>query len=494
MAAGKRPAAEVLAEYEAAERAMLENQLMAFEPYPKQIAFAAASADYSEIALRAGNQQGKTHIGAAMMAIWLTGQYPKWWKGRRWDRPVRAWACGESATAVRDVSQNKLCGPPGNDELYGTGMIPKAALVGKILGHGAGGSLDKIMVRHVSGGTSELTFKSYDQERSKWQGATLDIVWCDEEPPVDHYMEALARLIATHGLIYSTFTPLIGMNGVLPRFEEQTPQARKNRLLVAMNIDDAKHLADPEVRAQLLATFSRHQRRARVEGLPLLGSGGVFDGINREQVMEPAIPPSDVPLFWSKLWGIDFGINHPFAAVLTAWDKDADCLHVLNAIRVGDENALQHAAAMTKIAAGVPVAWPRDGHQRDKGSGIGIAKIYKGHGLNMLADHAHHPSYGVGLEASIMEMVERARDGRLKVAAHLTDWWQEFESYHRKDGLIVPINDDLMSATRYAMMMRRHGHGGALGSGRYLPQAPKLPRPNDGMMAGFDDNPFDWYK
>ena len=42
--------------------------------------------------------------------------------------------------------------------------------VGKILGHGAGGALhDKIMVRHAGGGTSELTFKSYDQERSKWQ-------------------------------------------------------------------------------------------------------------------------------------------------------------------------------------------------------------------------------------------------------------------------------------------------------------------------------------
>jgi hypothetical protein len=52
-------------------------------------------------------------------------------------------------------------------------------------------------------------------------------------------------------------------------------------------------------------------------------------------------------------------------------------------------------------------------------------------------------------------MYDRMTTGRLRVFSHLNDWWEEFRLYHRKDGLIVKVNDDLMSATRYGMMMRR---------------------------------------
>jgi hypothetical protein len=54
-----------------------------------------------------------------------------------------------------------------------------------------------------------------------------------------------------------------------------------------------------------------------------------------------------------------------------------------------------------------------------------------------------------------MEMLERMQTGRWKVAAHLNDWWEEFRLYHREDGKIVKEGDDLMSATRYGVMMRR---------------------------------------
>ena len=44
---------------------------------------------------------------------------------------------------------------------------------------------------------------------------------------------------------------------------------------------------------------------------------------------------------------------------------------------------------------------------------------------------------------------------RFKVFKHLNDWWEEFRLYHRKDGLVVKEGDDLMAATRYALMMLR---------------------------------------
>ena len=60
-----------------------------------------------------------------------------------------------------------------------------------------------------------------------------------------------------------------------------------------------------------------------------------------------------------------------------------------------------------------------------------------------------------GLEAGVSELLDRMQTGRFKVFAHLSNWFEEFNVYHRKEGLIVKENDDLMSATRYAMMMRR---------------------------------------
>lgn len=48
---------------------------------------------------------------------------------------------------------------------------------------------------------------------------------------------------------------------------------------------------------------------------------------------------------------------------------------------------------------------------------------------------------------------ERAAE---EVFKHLSDWFEEFRLYHRKDGKVVKEGDDLMCATRYALMMLRH--------------------------------------
>jgi hypothetical protein len=52
-------------------------------------------------------------------------------------------------------------------------------------------------------------------------------------------------------------------------------------------------------------------------------------------------------------------------------------------------------------------------------------------------------------------MLDRMQTDRWKVFSHLSDWFEEFNLYHRKDGLIVKQGEDLLSASRYAMMMRR---------------------------------------
>lgn len=164
------------------------------------------------------NQVGKTICGAAEMAIHLTGRYPDWWDGRRWARPIRAWAGSETSEVTRDGVQRLLIGEPKDEAAWGTGYIPHEALNGVTRRQGVRYALDGAMIHHVSGGNSILGFKSYDQGRTKWASETLDLVWFDEEPDLEIYIEGLTRTNAVDGIVYITATPLKGMSDVVYSF------------------------------------------------------------------------------------------------------------------------------------------------------------------------------------------------------------------------------------------------------------------------------------
>ena len=151
----------------------------------------------------------------------LTGRYPDWWQGRRWNRPVRAWAGSVTSEVTRDSVQRNLIGNPRNREEWGEALIPHDALGRVTMRAGVPDAIDGALVEHESGGQSSVGFKSYDQGRAKWQGETLDFVWLDEEPPMDVYMEALTRTNATGGMLYMTFTPLLGMSDVVHMFLDE---------------------------------------------------------------------------------------------------------------------------------------------------------------------------------------------------------------------------------------------------------------------------------
>jgi phage terminase large subunit-like protein len=77
-----------------------------------------------------------------------------------------------------------------------------------------------VAVRHASGGLSTLGLKSYQQGRGAFEGTEQDLVWLDEEPPLDVYVECLVRTMTTGGLVMVTFTPLEGMSDVVTSFLE----------------------------------------------------------------------------------------------------------------------------------------------------------------------------------------------------------------------------------------------------------------------------------
>jgi hypothetical protein len=75
-------------------------------------------------------------------------------------------------------------------------------------------------------------------------------------------------------------------------------------------------------------------------------------------------------------------------------------------------------------------------------------------GLNMLPEHGTFEDGGYSLEAGLAELVDRFETGRLKVAAHLTELFDEYRDLHRENGLVVKVRDDLLSALRIAVMAR----------------------------------------
>lgn len=428
-----------------ADRVLARKRLEAYGPYAKQREFHAAGATHRERLFMAGNQLGKTIAGAAEMAIHLTGRYPDWWQGRRFSKPIAAWASGVTGESVRDTTQRLLVGRPGE---YGTGMIPAECIVGEPKkAMGTPDLLDSVQVKHASGGQSRLYFKRYEQGREKWQGETLDVVWFDEEPPPDIYTEGLTRTNATGGMAYMTFTPLLGMSDVVMRFmNEESP----DRIVVSMTIDDVEHYT-PEERARIVASYPAHEREARAKGIPTLGSGRIFP-IEEESIK---VQPFQIPSHWPRINGIDFGWDHPSAAAHCAWDRDADCWYVVKAHRQREATPVLFSAAVKAWGNWVPTAWPHDGLQHDKGSGEQLARQYANAGLLMLKDRATFEDGTNGVEAGLMDMLDRMQTGRFKVFANLDDWFQEFRMYHRKDGKVVKERDDLLSATRYALMMKR---------------------------------------
>ena len=445
-----------------------ENKIARLHLYPKQLDFIALGGEFRERALFAANQTGKTTSICAEVAAHVTGLYPPWWPktGKRFLHSVEFIIAGKTAISTRDVLQTRLIGSPGSISNIGTGLIPKHCIVldSKVASHGVGGGIDFIEIKHASGGLSRLFFRTYAQGVDLFEGLTLTGgVVMDEEPGEDIYQEALTRISATAGFLAILFTPLKGRTAVVKRFLDQSSPDRAH---VNMTLDDAGHFT-AERKAQIKAGTAPWLYKPKILGIPAQGENAVFP-IELETLQRTYPPLSEMPPYWSYLWGIDPGIGHPFAAVLIGYDRDHDAIHVLRCIRAKDWTPLQQAAAMKAVAENVRVAWPKDAGNRQASSGKALTHYYKEQGLDMLPDHCVNEDGSVGIEAGLIDIYQRMTTGRFFVNVELVQWFEEARDYHRDDnGNVVPIDDDIMSGTRYGcMMVKRKGVQGIPGRGK----------------------------
>ncbi|MDE4303619.1 terminase family protein [Phaeobacter gallaeciensis] len=192
--------------------------------YAKHLEFFRAGATYRERCAMAANRVGKTYgMGGYEIVTHLTGIYPHWWEGRRFTRPIKAWAAGKTNETTRDIIQFELMGelhkrPDGRRFFDGTGLIPGKHIGGLTFKKGGSDLIDVVKIRHASGGWSRLGLKSYEQGRGAFEGTAQHVIWLDEEPPIEIYGECLIRTATTGGITMLTFTPLDGISETVMQF------------------------------------------------------------------------------------------------------------------------------------------------------------------------------------------------------------------------------------------------------------------------------------
>jgi phage terminase large subunit-like protein len=416
------------------------------ELYPKHLEVFRAGREHSERLLIAANRIGKSEgVGAYETTLHLTGQYPDWWEGKRFTGAITAWVAGDTSKTVRDIVQVKILGQHGE---WGMGMIPGDLIVGRPTAKpGIPDAVETVYVRHTSGRNSTLVFKSYEQGREAFQGTEIEMIWLDEEPPLNIYTECLMRTMATGsfpgGCVLLTFTPLLGWTEVVELFLNEDERKKANRHYVQAGWDDAPHLSQEE-KEKYLAKVPAYQRDARSKGIPQLGSGAIYPVGELEIVVDDF----SLPAHFARAFGMDVGWNKT-AAIWGAKDRESGVIYLYSEHYQGEAQPPVHAEAIKARGDWIPGVIDPASRGRSQHDGQQLIAQYRALGLSLQnADNS--------VEAGIYQVWTLLTAGQIKVFQSCRNWFDEYRLYRRDEkGKIVKSRDHLMDATRYLIMSGR---------------------------------------
>lgn len=404
----------------------------------------------------AANRSGKSLAGGIEMAFHATGRYPDWWEGRRFTKPVNCWAVGVSNIQTKEVCQHILVG----DYIdKGTGLIPKEDLDPKCVSRpGVPEAIDTIRVRHhtdgVEDGWSTITFKSYEQEREKFQGHAIHVIWLDEEPKNPGiYTECLTRIATTEGMIYCTFTPLLGLSDVVLSFmpggrlpkdgvvRDPVTGKPSRKYIVQIDWEQVPHITE-DMKEEMLSSYLPYERDARAKGIPQLGSGAIYPILEEELTIEPF----EIPPHWKKCFGLDVGWNKT-AGIWGAIDPNSNVVYLYSEFYQGRQELPVLMEGIKSRGKWIPgVIDPAAEKLINPTDGKSLFSYYCDAGMEMaLADNS--------VETGLYKTWNLMSSGQLKVFNNLKNWLGEFRIYRRdENGKIVKKDDHLMDATRYLVM------------------------------------------
>lgn len=400
---------------------------------------------------------GKTFGGAYEAVMHWTGDYPEWWDGKVQDNPKHWWIVSESAGTFKSSLQVTLIGPNLTEDL-GTGLIPKDKIVSVSNWPSVSGTVGEIKIRHKKGHIVTVEVKSFDQERSKLQGANIDGVLFDEEPPIEVYTECVFRLRGNSkkelGMAMLLFTPLKGLSPVVLKYlkngrypENGQHPDDPDMYVVRVDMEDVPHLSKQD-KEMYLKQSTEADRCARLHGLPAIGAGRIYP-IDESQLRVNYLK---IAPHWPRAYGMDFGW-HKTAVVWGTKDPETGVLYLYGEYYKGNQAPYVHAHAIKQRGAWIPgLADPRG----DKGSerdGSKLIDEYMDLGLNLQIDRNRKSLADNSVNAGIARCLNLMESGLLKVTYNLENWFNEFRIYRydMKDINKVAKNQDdhLMDAMKY---------------------------------------------
>ncbi len=387
---------------------------------------------------------GKTFVGSRLISWHATGLYPEWFTGRRFTKPVAIWVAGKTGQSTRDICQKELLGE--RTEI-GSGSIPKDCIVDIKSKPGIPDGIETATVKHVSGGSSVITFKTYDAGVSSFVGVALDICWLDELPENPAiYLECQVRLMTRKGLCLVTATPDRGMSPTILAFFPdgkiswgELPGGHK--WVTNMVWDETPHLDESE-KERLLSGMSPHEKMAKTLGIPYLGAGQIFPLPENEYTCKPF----EIPRSFLKTCGLDVGWNVT-SAVFMAIDPVTRICYIYSVYYRGQAEPAVHAQGIGARGKWIPIAVDPAARGRSQVDGQQLIQMYADLGLDIFKANNE-------VESGLLTVLDMLSAGKIKIFEGICEpLLAEMRLYRRDDGgRVLKKNDHACDALRYCVM------------------------------------------
>ena len=444
---------------------MRYNQLRYFRPFDHQREFFKTQS--TRRGILAANRIGKTVSTCAETAMHLTGIYPEWWEGYRYDKSITVMVAGEGWSQVALVLQQELLGTTDVKlrENIGTGMIPRARINMDTM-RSDGANCVGVEIRRIDGTRSYLLFANYTQEVRQLQGFKLDLAVFDEQPPDDFFSEVVTRTATTQGQIMCSFTPLKGLNGLVSKFWNR----EEGYDFIRVSWDDVPEYDlwnEPfllkETRRQLERDYLPHEREARMQGRPIMGKGAVFQVRDWPTYKPGSVNFSEFPNI-QRVIALDLGlVNDKTVITLMYWDPYEKTAWLHRQICVqGIEEAVptQYINHLLRPEVfGTPIVLPADANTQGRYtmSSTSIRELFVQYGLNVLdgaimnppdsqGRTTNHKSYGINQMRQMLEV------GSLQVNENCVDFLREAANYYVDVQGRFSDPDDCIDSCRYALL------------------------------------------
>ena len=390
-----------------------------------------------------GNRSGKTECGA-VESVWIArGIHPY----RENKKNIFGWVVSLTQQVQRDVAQKKI--------LH---YLNSCDIVDIIMSSGRKdspdkGIIDQLIIKNELGGVSTIGFKSCDQGREKFQGASLDFVWFDEEPPQDVYEECKMRLLDKCGTMFGTMTPLKGLTFIYDEIYMNSNNS-KEVWYEFMEWADNPYLNQNEVQ-KLTESLSKDILDSRRYGRFKAGSGAVYSEFDENIHV---IEPFSVPFDWQDELSIDPGLNNPLSCHFYAVDYDGN-VYVVAEHYEAEKPVDYHAKKIKEIASRLNWHTRPDGrlsalidsaaNQKTLASSKSVTQLFFEHGI------ACNPNVNKDKFTGISRVKEYLSSKKLFIFPCCEKLIKEIKSYRWGEGDIpIKKDDHALDELRYYIMYR----------------------------------------